>query len=65
MGNMGGMVFGMNMAQNLGTKAEDRSNSPMSFDEQIENLKKLKELVDMGVLTQEEFEAKKKEIMGL
>ena len=65
LGNMGGMVFGMNMAQNLGTKAEDRSNSPMSFDEQIENLKKLKELVDMGVLTQEEFEAKKKEIMGL
>lgn len=62
---MGGMIFGMNMAQNLGTKAEDKSNRSMSFDEQIETLKKLKDLVDMGVLTQEEFDIKKKEIMGL
>ena len=31
----------------------------------IETLKKLKELVDMGVLTEAEFNAKKKEIMGL
>jgi hypothetical protein len=34
-------------------------------DEQLETLKKLKELVDMGVLTQEEFEAKKKQLLGL
>ena len=33
--------------------------------EQIEQLKKLKELVDAGILTQEEFDAKKREIMGL
>ena len=65
MGNMGGMIFGMNMAQNLGVKAENKSNSAMSLNEQIEVLKKLKELVDMGVLTQEEFEAKKKEIIGV
>lgn len=37
----------------------------MSFDEQIEALKKLKELMDAGILTQEEFDAKKKEVMGL
>jgi hypothetical protein len=37
----------------------------MSFDEQIETLKKLKDLLDAGILTQEEFDAKKKEIMGL
>lgn len=36
-----------------------------SLDEQIETLKKLKELVDAGVLTQEEFDAKKKDILGL
>lgn len=65
LGDMGGMVFGMNMAQNLGTKAEDKASQPMSFDEQIETLKKLKELVDIGVLTQNEFDIKKKEIMGL
>ena len=28
-------------------------------------LKKLKELVDVGILSEEEFNAKKKEIMGL
>ena len=63
----GGMLFGMNIAQNIGSQGQPAStpSSSMSLDEQIETLKKLKELVDMGVLTQEEFEAKKKEIMGL
>lgn len=37
----------------------------MSFDEQIDALKKLKDLVDAGILTQEEFDTKKREIMGL
>ena len=36
-----------------------------SIDEQVEAVKKLKELLDVGVLTQEEFDAKKKQIMGL
>ena len=63
LGNGGGMVYGMNIAQNLGPTAETKSK--MSLDEQIETLKKLKELVDIGILTQEEFDAKKKEIMGL
>lgn len=31
----------------------------------IEQVKKLKELLDMGALTQEEFDAKKKELLGL
>ena len=34
-------------------------------DAQLESLKKMKDLVDAGVLTQEEFEAKKKQILGL
>lgn len=37
----------------------------ISLIEQIEALKKLKDLVDAGILTQEEFDAKKKQIMGL
>jgi membrane protease subunit (stomatin/prohibitin family) len=67
LGNGGGMLFGMNMAQNIGPQGQPVStpSSSMSFDEQIETLKKLKELVDMGVLTQGEFDAKKKEILGL
>jgi membrane protease subunit (stomatin/prohibitin family) len=68
LGNGGGMLFGMNMAQNIGSQGQPASASAvskMTIDEQIETLKKLKELVDMGVLTQEEFCAKKKEITGL
>lgn len=67
LGNGGGMLFGMNMAQNIGSQGQPAAtqSSSMSFDEQIETLKKLKDLVDMGVLTQAEFDAKKKEIMGL
>ncbi|MDR0513778.1 MAG: SPFH domain-containing protein [Coriobacteriaceae bacterium] len=37
----------------------------MSVDEQIEAVKKLKELLDSGILTQEEFDIKKKEVLGL
>lgn len=65
-GDMGGMLFGMNMAQSVTPVGEVKPNQPvMSFDEQIETLKKLKELVDVGVLSQEEFDKKKKEILGL
>lgn len=54
----------------LGNKAQQEalpSNTvPASpIDEQLETLKKLKELVDAGVLTQEEFDAKKKQMLGL
>ena len=30
-----------------------------------EELKKMKELLDMGIITQEEFDAKKKQLLGL
>lgn len=65
LGNAGGMVFGMNMAQGIGLNAQPPQRKEMSFDEQIETLKKLKDLVDAGILTEEEFNQKKKEIMGL
>lgn len=41
------------------------SKSSADYKEQIETIKKMKDLLDAGVLTQEEFEAKKKEILGL
>jgi len=63
-GNAGGMIMGMNLAQGLNTNAGVESNS-MSYDEQIETVKKLKDLYDAGVLSQDEFEIKKKEVMGL
>lgn len=35
-----------------------------AFDSKVESLKKLKDLLDMGILTQEEFEAKRAEIVA-
>lgn len=56
------MIFGMNIAQQL----DDRASKPtMTFDEQIEMLTKLKSLLDAGILSQDEFDQKKKEIMDL
>lgn len=57
-----GMIFGMNLAQSMGTNAEVKE---MPVARQMEILKNMKELLDAGVLTKEEFELKKKEVMGL
>lgn len=37
----------------------------MSVVEQLDAVKKLKELLDAGILTQNEFDSKKKQILGL
>lgn len=66
LGEGGGMLFGMNLAQGMTPRGEGVTGQPaISLSEQIEAVKQLKELLDAGVLTQEEFDAKKKEIMGL
>lgn len=66
LGDGGGMLFGMNLAQGLTPRGEGvTGQSILPVDEQIEAVKQLKELLDSGVLTKEEFDAKKKEIMGL
>ena len=63
LGDGAGVVVGMSSAQavagNLGGQQK------LSLDEQIQMVRKLKELVDDGILSQEEFELKKKEVMGL
>lgn len=51
-----------------GVTSEERSSSaaaPMSLQEQVDTLKKLKELLDMGVLTQDEFDRKKQQILDM
>ena len=40
-------------------------NKINSLDNNIEVLEKYKELLDKGIITQEEFETKKKELLGL
>lgn len=62
-GNAGGMVLGLNLANSLGTSQNETKEVPL--DERIETLRKLKGLLDEGILTQEEFDRKKKELMGL
>ena len=63
LGDAGGTIFAMNMAQSMGAVAEQ--SQTLSFDKQVDQLMKLKELLDAGILTQDEFDAKKKDIMGL
>lgn len=45
--------------------ASKTTETTEDYNEKIENVKKLKELLDAGILTQEEFDSKKKEILGL
>lgn len=63
LGDGGGLLLGMNMAQGIGSNGEMKA-AAASIDGQIETLKKLKELFDDGILSQEEFDAKKREVMG-
>ncbi|WP_225049348.1 SPFH domain-containing protein [Lacticaseibacillus kribbianus] len=66
-GDGAGMLMGMNVAQGLnpGTAQPLASTPQLSIDEQIETVRKLKSLLDAGALTQDEFDQKKKEILGL
>lgn len=57
-----GLVMSTKVTESL---PETQSSKTMSYDEQIETINKMKALLDTGVLTQEEFDLKKKEILGL
>ena len=46
-------------------KLNPNNKCEMSYDEKIDAVKKLKGLLDMGAITQEEFDAKKKDLLGL
>lgn len=77
LGAGGNMLFGLGLAGSLNPQnasqatgatvpAQDvDTKSTPSIDDQVETLKKLKELVDVGILTPEEFAAKKKQLLGL
>lgn len=70
LGDGGGMLFGMDLAQGLSSRdasfaGPTEKTASASFDEQIEAVKKLKELLDAGILSQEEFDAKKRSVLGL
>lgn len=60
-----------NVLHNNSTTENEKTNSAtlpqttISYEEQYESLKKLKELLDAGIITDEEFTIKKKEILGI
>ena len=56
-------VMGVTVENEARPKLETKPT--VSFNDQIESLKKFKELLDTGVISQEEFEGMKKQIMGL
>ena len=57
------------IASFIRTKIEEIKNTPVGASVQqvspAEELKKFKELLDMGIISQEEFDAKKKQLLGL
>ena len=57
------------IASFIRTKIEEIKNTPVGTSVQqaspAEELKKFKELLDMGIISQEEFDAKKKQLLGL
>ena len=68
LGDGGGTILGMNIAQgviNSNPSINTNNNNSRSIEEQIELVKNLKGLVDIGALSEDEFNIKKKEIMGL
>ncbi len=59
MGLAAGGVFGNMSQQTFNQQSQsDKSNNP------VEKIKQLKEMLDIGAITQEEFDAKKKEILN-
>ena len=46
------------------TQQPAAANEP-TYEQRVESVKKFRELLDMGIVSQEEFEAKKKELLGL
>lgn len=52
------------IAKDIITEKHAANDSQLTCEEQVDALNKMKALLDAGVLTQEEFDAKKKQILG-
>lgn len=65
-----GMIMGAAIANSRNKRAVEQqaANAPAqapAADDSIEQIKKLADLRDQGILTDAEFEAKKKQLLGL
>lgn len=59
----GGTMMAMGVGMGFGNMAQNTASQPMT-DDPATKLKKVKALLDQGLITQEEFDAKKKEILA-
>lgn len=65
-GGMAQQIFNPAQPQASGQAAQGATNqgqTPASNENPVEKIKQLKEMLDMGVITQQEFDAKKQEIL--
>ena len=66
LGAAGGLLGSLKSKSKARLKTpKSNADAGESFDERLEKVKKLKELLDCGILSQDEFEAKKRELLGL
>ncbi len=64
LGGLAKIALQQTAAQQPVSAASNTKSAAMSLDEQMEALKKLKGLLDNGIITQAEFEAKKAQVMN-
>ncbi len=62
LGDMGNMIFGFNMASLLNSNVSEKTDS---IEKQLETARLLKEAYEQGIITLDEYEKKKKEVLGL
>ena len=63
-GGLAGLGAGMALGNTMAKNIQETTNTPKQETSKAEQLRELKALLDEGILTQEEFDAEKKAILG-
>ncbi|HFM6496279.1 PH domain-containing protein [Enterococcus lactis] len=63
--SIGDINFFVNFVKKMEAKNHDHTEQNQSLTSPIQKVKELKELLDMDIITTDEFEKKKKELLGL
>lgn len=63
-GGLAGLGAGMALGNTMAKHIQETANGPKEEKSKVEQLRELKALLDEGILTQEEFDAEKKAILG-
>lgn len=63
-GGLAGLGAGMALGNTMAKNIQETTNPPKEEKSKVEQLRELKALLDEGILTQEEFDAEKKAILG-